>query len=174
MRKKRNSFLTFVFSLLPGAGHMYMGFMRLGLSLMTAFFAIIFLSTFLRIGSLLFLLPMLWFYSFFDAMNRRFSSDEVFNTLEDNYLFSLDKFTSLFSHFSGKRNLIVGIVFVLFGGYLLWMNFLPRLWNIVPNEVYYAIRSLTDMAPQLLFGLLIIFIGVKLITGKKKESDKNA
>ena len=39
--KKKNRFLTFCFSCLPGAAEMYMGFMKMGLSLMLVFFAII-------------------------------------------------------------------------------------------------------------------------------------
>ena len=45
MKKEKSKFLTFCFSLLPGAGHMYMGFMKMGLSLMAAFFFLIFLSS---------------------------------------------------------------------------------------------------------------------------------
>ena len=34
---RKNSFFTFLFSFVPGAGEMYMGFMKQGLSLMTLF-----------------------------------------------------------------------------------------------------------------------------------------
>ena len=37
MRHKKNRFWTFLFSLFPGAGEMYMGFMKQGVSLMTLF-----------------------------------------------------------------------------------------------------------------------------------------
>lgn len=50
--------------MLPGAGHMYMGFMNMGVSFMSVFFFVIFLSTWLDIGPLLFILPLIWFYSF--------------------------------------------------------------------------------------------------------------
>ena len=35
--KKKNRFLTFCFSMLPGAAEMYMGFMKTGVSLMSLF-----------------------------------------------------------------------------------------------------------------------------------------
>ncbi len=47
MRKKTNKFLVFMFSLLPGAGHMFMGFMKTGVSLMSAFLFVIFLTAWL-------------------------------------------------------------------------------------------------------------------------------
>ena len=54
MKAKRNSFFTFLFSLLPGAGHMFMGFMKIGVSLMAAFTLVIFLASWLNISQLLF------------------------------------------------------------------------------------------------------------------------
>jgi TM2 domain-containing membrane protein YozV len=47
MIKKKNSFLTFIFSLIPGAGQMYLGFMKRGLSLMSCFFFIILIENLL-------------------------------------------------------------------------------------------------------------------------------
>ena len=38
MTKKKSGFWTFIFSLLPGAAEMYMGFMKMGVSLMGLFF----------------------------------------------------------------------------------------------------------------------------------------
>ena len=37
MARQKNKILMFLFSLIPGAGQMYMGFMKQGLSLMTIF-----------------------------------------------------------------------------------------------------------------------------------------
>ena len=37
MIKKKNAILTFIFSLVPGAGEMFMGFMKQGVSLMSMF-----------------------------------------------------------------------------------------------------------------------------------------
>ena len=56
MTKKRNGFLRFCCSLLPGAGEMYMGFMKMGLSLMSMFFGIIVAASIFPMPPL-FLLP---------------------------------------------------------------------------------------------------------------------
>lgn len=73
VRGRPSPLLGFLFSLLPGAGHMYMGFMRRGLHLMALFFAAIWLSTLtgpFGLPELFSLLaaPVIWFYSFFDAL----------------------------------------------------------------------------------------------------------
>lgn len=37
MRKKKNAFMTFVFSFIPGCAEMYWGFMKNGVSLLALF-----------------------------------------------------------------------------------------------------------------------------------------
>lgn len=173
MRKKKSKFLTFCFSMLPGAGHMFIGFMKMGLSLMAAFFFIIFLSSWLNIGPLVFVLPLIWFYSFFDCMNKRYSTDEEFLLLEDNYLFSLEELVKIDKGIFKKHRLFTGILLLLLGAYLIWNNILNSLSRYLPNEVYNAIYAITRIAPQLILGIAIIAVGAKLISGKKKEFDSN-
>jgi len=173
MKRKRSKFLTFMFSLLPGAGHMLMGFMKMGVSLMSIFFFIIFLSTWLNIGPLLFILPMLWFYSFFDSINRRFASDEEFELMEDRFLFSIDKLVEVNGNIFQKRRVFVGLLMLLLGFYLIWRNALDSLRGIIPSEIYELMIDITRYAPQMILGIAIIVVGIKLIVGKKKESDDN-
>lgn len=173
MKKEKSKFLTFMFSLLPGAGHMYMGFMKMGLSLMAAFFFVIFLSSWLNIGPLLFVLPLLWFYSFFDCMNKRYSTDEEFLLLEDNYLFSFDELVKIDKGVLKKHKLFTGILLLLLGGYLIWNNLIHGLSRYMSDEVFNAINDVTRVAPQILIGIAIIVVGANLIIGKKKECDTN-
>lgn len=173
MKKKRSKFLTFMFSLLPGAGHMFMGFMKIGVSLMSAFFFIIFLGSFLNIAPLLFTLPMIWFYSFFDCINKRYANEEDFEQLDDNFLFSIDKLIVTNGAIFSKRRLLAGILLFLLGIYLIWNNIMRYLPGRIPQDVYNAIYDATRFAPQIILGAVIIGIGVRLIIGKKRESDSN-
>jgi hypothetical protein len=173
MRTKKNKFLTFCFSMLPGAGHMYIGFMKMGLSLMAAFFFVIFLSSWLNIGPLVFILPLIWFYAFFDCMNKQYSTDEEFLLLEDNYLFSLDEIVKIDKGIFKKHRLFSGILLLLLGVYLIWTNIISGLSRYLPSEVYNVIYAITRVAPQIILGITIIAVGAKLISGKKKEFDTN-
>lgn len=175
MKKERSKFLTFVFSMLPGAGHMYMGFMKMGLSLMSAFFFLVFLSNFFSMGSLLFVTPLIWFYSFFDCMNKRYSTDEEFLLLEDNYLFSLDELVKIDKGMFKKHSLIAGILLVFTGIYLIWNNIINSLLGRMnmSDELINLINNVTSIAPQIIIGIVIIVVGAKLIIGKKKECDMN-
>jgi hypothetical protein len=174
MKKKRNGFWTFVFSLLPGAGHMFMGFMKLGISMMALFFFIIFFSTWLNIGPLMFILPVLWFYSFFDCINKRYSSDEEFERYEDYYLFSHHSPSIKTAGISQKLMPVAGAALLLLGVYLVWANFLQMFSRLIPQKVYEALMDTTNFAPQIILGVVIIGLGVWLIIGKKKENDENA
>lgn len=173
MRRKKGRFLTFLFSLMPGAGHMYMGFMKTGISLMSVFFFIIFLSSWLNIGPLLFIIPVLWFFSFFDCINKFHSSDEEFIQFGDNYLFSIDTLLENGGNIFKKQGLYVGILLVIFGLLLVWNNVMSYLRRFLPQEVFNFILHLTRDLPQLVIGIIIIIIGIRLIIVKKKESDGN-
>lgn len=70
--EKKPKLLVFLFSLIPGAGLMYLGCMRRGVQLMALFFGSLYAT--LVIGGPLdqlwpvFIAPVVWFYSFFDAL----------------------------------------------------------------------------------------------------------
>ena len=86
MTRKKRGFWTFCFSLIPGAGEMYLGFMKRGVSMMCLFlgwFAFCGVTGF-SIGMCL--LPVMWFYSFFQVHNLVSLPDEEFYQQEDDYL----------------------------------------------------------------------------------------
>ena len=133
MIKKKSRFLTFVFSILPGAGHMYLGFMKTGVSFMSMFFFLIFLSSWLDTGPILFIAPLVWFYSFFDCANKASLDDDKLSLLEDKYLFSIDTFMKLDKDIFVKRRLATG-VFLLFYNFPQWHSnqHMPQLLEFLP------------------------------------------
>lgn len=173
MIKKKSRFLTFVFSMLPGAGHMYIGFMKIGISLMSVFFFLIFLSSWLDIGPLLFIAPLIWFYSFFDCANRASLDDDklLLLLLEDKYLFSIDKLIKLDKNILKKRRLAAGVLLLFLGVYLVADNIMHILEPYIPHQLYYIIYDFLRQAPKLIIGVLIVAFGVRLIMGKKRESE---
>lgn len=171
MTKKKNGFLTFIFSLLPGAGEMYMGFFKQGISIMSAFFMLIFVSSWLNLGPLMLTLPVLWFYSFFHVHNLASLRDEEFYSIEDKYLFNYDdsKIQELLGRNKGRK--ILAIVLILFGVSAIFdivMQVLESILNIMNIDMgwYY---SISYNMPQFVFGIAIILLGIHLIRGKKKE-----
>ena len=117
--KKKSRFLTFCFSLLPGAGEMYMGFMRMGLSLMLLFILSFMIPAALRLDELSVLALVVWFYGFFHANHLVSLTDEEFAKVEDEYLFGMDSI-------AGGRNFVnkyrkgLAVVLIASGVLLLW------------------------------------------------------
>ena len=83
--RKGNGFWRFCFSLLPGAGEMYMGFMKQGAMLMTLFFGCGALSGWLNLDIFGYVLPVIWFYGFFHVHNLAGLPNEEFYSVEDTF-----------------------------------------------------------------------------------------
>lgn len=170
MRKRKNNFLTFVFSMLPGAGHMYLGLMKAGLCYMSLFFGICFLGSWLNVGPSLFIAAIVWFYAFFDSLNIMSLEDEAFFALEDHFLWGMDG--NLYqSIVKSNRHLKAGfgIGFIVLGLMILWENLFTTLEVLYPEGMSWVFYRIQHMLPQLLFSFFIIWVGIKLILGKKQE-----
>ncbi len=173
MTSKKRGFWLFVFSLIPGAGEMYLGFFKQGLSIMAILFAFIAGATWLNLGPIMFFLPVLWFYSFFHVHNLASLSDEEFYAIQDDYLFNFndEKFKSLFAGDKGRK--VLAFALILIGVSAVWnifcdyLNSILEMCGIDTSQLYYIF----DKVPQLVFAVLIIWLGVYLIKGKKKELD---
>jgi hypothetical protein len=169
--KKKGKFLTFMFSLMPGAGHMYLGFMKQGISIMFCFFAFIIFSAFTGIEVLLFFLPIVWFYGFFDAINKNSLTDEEFYTLEDQYLFNINLDDIQKIHL-GKFRVYIAAILIFIGASMLLSNFMDLASYLLPEYIYSGLSTIVDQLPQFIIGIAIILIGIKLIRGKNAELKK--
>ena len=93
MQKQKRGFWLFIFSLIPGAGEMYMGFKKQGISIMLLFWGAIALASITGLGWLAMFLPVIWFYSFFNVHNLKSLSEEEFYSVDDNYILHMDQFS---------------------------------------------------------------------------------
>lgn len=175
MIKKKNKVWTFLFSLLPGAGEMYMGFMRQGISLMGLFFGLIFCGAFLDIGIIWIFLPIVWFYSFFNVHNINSLSDEEFYALEDEYIFPLGQWFPK-KKWGNQEKKAVAIAMIVLGASILWVQavewirYYIRPW--LPEGVDGLLISVFEALPQLVIAFALIVVGVKMIKGKKAQLDQ--
>ena len=171
-QQKKSKFFTFMFSFIPGAAEMYMGFMKQGISLMTLFLVCLGVPLGLHVVDLQFLAlsaVVVWFYSFFHARNLAAQPLEDFNALEDCFIwegFLVEKSFKISS--PAIRKWAAGILMV-FGAVILWDNFSYVVINIIPDRYWDALYPIIDRIPQVVIAVLIIFIGFKLMAGKKEE-----
>lgn len=164
----KNKFLTFLFSLIPGAGQMYLGFMRRGVSLMLLFTLVIAVAAGFYMGFLCILLPVIWFYAFFDAMNLSSLPFDQQRLIQDEFLFGLDSPASgKWKNLLQKRHVFVGVLFILGGAYLLFENLVrPLLWQFFENSVF---RGIFRSIPTIVVAVAIICLGVYLVKGDARK-----
>ena len=171
MTRQRRGLLTFIFSLMPGAGEMYMGFFKQGASIMLAFFGICAVASISGLSAIIIILPVIWFYSFFHVHNLASMPEENFCTLEDHIIFTEDEQLKMNLH-SKKAQKIFAVILIVIGAFSLWDIFTDLLYSILPDAATNFVYRVSHAVPQCLIALLLIYLGMILIIGKKKELDE--
>ena len=170
MRKSR------LFSLLcacwPGAGEMYLGLMNRGVAIMLLFWGVVVIGA-TGFPPPMFILPVLWFYSFFDTLTLRNLDYYALTELQerDEYFFE-DLMGGKYSlpEVVEKYRLLIGLGLILAGGYTLYEKVVRFLWrsDILPGWLY----SLFDNLPNMLLSFGIIALGIWLVRGKRMPADE--
>ncbi|MEK3889768.1 hypothetical protein [Bacillus sp. FSL K6-3431] len=156
---RKSKAIATLLSIVPGAGHLYLGLQKRGIQLMAAFLFSIYILDVLRLGIFLFLVPIIWFYSFFDGLQKASKADG--GTVEDEPIVSY-----LINH---QRWLGIGLIAL--GVYYLGTNiilpvaspFIERILNVDIQYWFYHYFQTTILC------LLLIGGGIKLMTGRKSK-----
>ena len=174
MTRQKNKLLTFIFSLVPGCGQMYLGFMRRGLSFALCFWGSLVAMTAFRIW--FFVIPMIiaWFCAFFDAINLNTMPPEHFAERADSFLTPDGTKNEMMPRRMAKW---AGIALMATGLYMIW----DRVWSVLQHitwelgrEFYPVVYYLYDAVPIILISVIVIILGIKLIAGKKKALEEPA
>ena len=169
--KRKHGLLLFIAACIPGCGQMYQGYMKRGISILTAFCAVFALAVFLEIGALAVLMLPLWLFSFFDSYNLRGQTDAQAEANPDAYLFGLsDMDSQRMSDLLRKRHSLVGWVLVLLGVYILFDTFVGRLMQLLcewMGQWWLYDVVMRDM-PRMVVTIFIIALGIWFIRGPKK------
>lgn len=172
MTKQKRGFWVFIFSLIPGAGEMYMGFKKQGISIMAVFWLTIAFATGMNFGWLLMTLPILWFFSFFNVHNLKSLTEEEFYSVEDDYILHLDRVFGDSEEFLVKYRRAVAVFLIVIGCAILWNSLFDVLEWIMPPFLQEILWHLSSLLPRLVVALGIIGLGFYLIRGKKKELEQ--
>lgn len=171
---KKNGLITFCCALIPGCGQMYQGYMKRGVSLLAWFFGVIALAASFYLEALLFLLPIIWAYSFFDTFNLRNMPDAQRAVMQDYFIPSLpwlddtgiEKLTK-----NLKMTKVAGWVCIGLGALTLYGVFWNSLYNLVWSYVP-ALAAWLDRLPALVVAVAVIALGLWLLRGGKAPKEQ--
>jgi hypothetical protein len=173
-----NKFLTVLFSFVPGAGHMYLGLMKRGLSLMLGFALSIagagFFGGMLNLleAAFILLIPVTWFIAFFDFWRYpRMTPEEKAQVKDDFLLPDIPKGVKLPNGgISRKARLVAGVLLILAGAYQLFQQFS---WLVV-EQFFHSERliKLFGQLPRMVGGAAIVVVGLLLIFWKSRQIKK--
>ena len=164
---KKNGILTFLFAFVPGAGQMYQGYMKRGLSLITLFFLCI-MAGMLLLEPLVLTALIVWMYSFFDTYDliRYLVAGDP---KPDEFLLPPDwqkQFGGAKAKMTPKMNKIIGWCLLLTGAYVMYDSVI---WPIVESifvqlGIHWSmIYAINDVIPSIVVAVLLIAFGGRLL-----------
>lgn len=167
---KKNGILTFLFAFVPGAGQMYQGYMKRGLSLITLFFLCIMAGMLLE--PLVLTALIVWMYSFFDTFNLR--AQFIAGTAPaDDYLVHFNTKDARLTLFFRDSHKLVAWALIALGAMVAYQNVIMRVFGDVMwrwgqnNPVFRAIYLMLDELPQIVTCVALIVCGLWLVRGPK-------
>ena len=167
---KKNGILTLLFACIPGAGQMYQGYMKRGLSLITLFFLCIMAGMLLE--PLVLTALIVWMYSFFDTFNLR--AQFIAGTAPaDDYLVHFNTKDARLTLFFRDSHKLVGWALSALGAMVAYQNIIMRVLGDVMwrwgqnNPVFRAFYLMLDELPQIVTCVALIVCGLWLVRGPK-------
>jgi hypothetical protein len=157
---KKSKIIAMFLALLPGAGHMYLGLQRRGLQLMIAFLLSIYILDVLHLSLFLFLIPILWCFSFFDALQQvgRYEQGDAQDVPIVDWLLNHQRWV-------GYGLLALGAFYIVdHVAFPLLYEYFPRLRLRYWYEQYFQTT---------LVSLVLILGGLKLLSGSKKRGKRS-
>ncbi len=165
---KKNGFLTFIASLIPGAAHMYMGLMKYGVSLMSVF--VLFVAAAGNLRGLWFMAAaamILWFYSFFHARNLASMDAEVLSEYEDRYFWEELLENGGFTFSDEKMKKMLAWVLIITGALIMWGYVSGVLYSMIPGDRWTELYGIINRIPELVISVLLVVGGIRMVKGRE-------
>ena len=167
---QKNGILTFLFAFIPGAGQMYQGYLKRGLSLILMCCAICMVAA--LISPAAFFLIVVWMYSFFDTFNLR-AQIATGTAPADDYLVHFDPKDKRLVQMMLDSHKLVGWTLIAFGVLIAYENILMNalndlMWRWGKNNPFFrAFYLVMDQLPQVVVCVALIVCGIWLVKGPK-------
>ena len=179
---KKNGILTLLFACIPGAGQMYQGYMKRGLSLITMFCLFIIVGSATGLDALVVGCIVVYMYSFFDTFNLR-AQIIAENAPADDYLVHINWKDKRMQDFMMDSHKLVGWLLIAFGALIAYQNLIMNIFGDLvyrwghSSPVFRALYLVMDSLPDVVVCVVLIVCGVWLVKGphpaKKPDASKD-
>lgn len=176
----KNGLLTLLFAFIPGAGQMYQGYMKRGLSLMLMCCVIGVLA--MLFAPIALFLMLVFMYSFFDTLNLR-AQIALGNAPADDYLVHLDPKDKRLARLLLDSHKLVGWLLIAFGALIAYQNLIMNIFGDLvyrwghSSPVFRALYLVMASLPDVVVCVVLIVCGVWLVKGphpaKKPDASKD-
>ncbi|NDO45586.1 hypothetical protein [Clostridium sp. MD294] len=162
---EKNKLLVFLFAMVPGMSHMYLGMLKKGVFLMSLFLAPIGLIFLTRGGFEIIscMLPIVWCYSFFDVF--RYKGD----TKEERYQTDTEFYQKLKSFCQEeaepmffKRRKLIGLFCIFLAIYTFVYNIIGYFTNWF-GRIFWFCYVVLSKVPTLLVVIVLLKLGIDLL-----------
>ena len=166
----KNGFLTFCCAFIPGAGQMYQGYMKRGLSLILTACLIGMVSSLLN--PVLLLLVVVWMYSFFDTFNLR-AQIGAGTAPQDDYLVHINWHDQRMEQFMLDSHKLLGWGLIALGALVAYQNILMNtlgdiVWRWGQSSPFFrALYLMMDQLPEVVVCVALIVCGIWLVKGPR-------
>jgi len=152
---RKNKVLAIALSIFPGAGHLYLGLQMRGLQLMGGFLLAIYIMDNFRLSLFFFLLPLLWCFAFFDALQQssRYERGEL---RDEPVLTKLVRYQRW-----------IGIALLAFGLFFLLDRIASDFVSEYSAQLYKKYLEFKYMIPTAVIAFGMIAAGLRLTLGSK-------
>lgn len=178
----RNPFLTYLFSLCPGAGQMYQGYMKRGLSHILLFIIPIMLGA-IFMPALVALAAVVFMYSFFDSINLRAQIVAYFNGTggplpADDFLIHVKIDELNLNQLLKGKNKLIGWGLLLLGVAGLYKSvaepLLLSIVNLLPDSsLTWTLHRIIYSLPGIALGVVFVLVGLWMIRGGKQQPEQD-
>lgn len=171
----KNGFLTFCCAFIPGAGQIYQGYMKRGLSLILTACLIGMVSSLLN--PVLLLLVVVWMYSFFDTFNLR-AQIGAGTAPQDDYLVHINWHDQRMEQFMLDSHKLLGWGLIALGALVAYQNILMNtlgdiVWRWGQSSPFFrALYLMMDQLPEVVVCVALIICGAWLVRGPKGRKQK--
>lgn len=157
---KKSRMASMLLSVLPGAGHLYLGLQKRGVQLMAGFLFSIYLMDVLHLSFFLFLVPIIWFVGFFDTQ-------QLLSKIEDGETPPDEPIVQ--GWMNHQRWLGIGLVGIgTF--YLLDQAFLDVVKKLWPQPI--SVYRIQHYMQTGIVSAVLILIGIRLLWLKRREEEE--